>query len=58
VHNVQVYVELSDKDYRLYEDEAMRCGVTVKALVQQMVQGLVQEMKRAEQEGTDHPIIE
>lgn len=58
MHNVQVYVELSDKDYRLYEDEAMRCGVTVKALVQQMVQGLVQEMKRAEQEGTDHPIIE
>ena len=58
MHNVQVYVELSDMDYKLYEDEALRCGVTVEVLVQGMVQGLVQEMKREELEGTDHEILE
>jgi hypothetical protein len=57
VRRVQVYVELSDVDYKQYEDEATRCGVTVESLVQKMVQGLVREMMREEQEGTDHPIV-
>jgi len=58
VHKVRVNVELSDTDFRLYEDEARRSGVTVETLVQGMVRGLIQEMMREEQEGTDHPIIE
>ena len=57
METVRVCVELEDKDYRAYVSEARRRGVTVESLIQQMVQGLVQELKQEEEDGTDHPII-
>jgi len=54
---VRVCVDISEEHFRAYRDEAERRGVTVECLVQQMVQGLVEELDREEREGTDHPII-
>jgi hypothetical protein len=54
---VRICVEIPEEHYRAYQDEAVRRGVTVEDLVQQMVQGLVEELDREEREGTDHPII-
>jgi len=54
---VNVFVELSECQFRAYIEEAARRGIDVEALVQTMVQGLVADMKREELEGTDHPII-
>jgi len=54
---VRICVEIPEEQYRAYQDEAVRRGVTVEDLVQQMVQGLVEELDREEREGTDHPII-
>jgi len=57
MQRVRVCVELSDADYRAYEDEARRREVSVEVLVQQMVQALVQDLKREERESTDHPVF-
>jgi len=54
---VRVCVDITEEHFRAYQDEAARRGVTVEDLVQQMVQGLVEELDRDEREGTDHPII-
>ena len=54
---VRVCVDITEEHFRAYQDEATRRGVTVEDLVQQMVQGLVEELDRDEREGTDHPII-
>ena len=54
---VRICVDISEEHFRAYQDEARRRGVSLEALVQQMVQGLVEELDRDEREGTDHPII-
>jgi hypothetical protein len=54
---VRVCVDITEDHFRAYQDEAGRRGVSVEELVQQMVQGLVEELDRDEREGTDHPII-
>ena len=54
---VRICVDINEEHYRAYQDEAQRRGVSVEDLVQQMVQGLVEELDRDEREGTDHPII-
>ena len=54
---VRICVDISEEHFRAYQDEAERRGVGVEQLVQQMVQGLVEELDRDEREGTDHPII-
>jgi hypothetical protein len=54
---VRVCVDITEDHFRAYQDEATRRGVSVEDLVQQMVQGLVEELDREEREGTDHPII-
>ena len=54
---VRICVDISEEHFRAYPDEARRRGVSVEDLVQQMVQGLVEELDRDEREGTDHPII-
>jgi len=55
--SVRICVDITEDHFRAYQDEADRRGVTVEDLVQQMVQGLVEELDREEREGTDHPII-
>ena len=57
MRSVRIWVDLSDSDYDGYVYEAKRRDVTVEDLIQQMVQGLIRELKRDEQEGTDHLII-
>ncbi len=54
---VRICVDITEDHFRAYQDEATRRGVSVEDLVQQMVQGLVEELDREEREGTDHPII-
>ena len=54
---VRICVDITEAHLRAYQDEARRRGVGVEQLVQQMVQGLVEELDRDEREGTDHPII-
>jgi hypothetical protein len=54
---VRICVDISEEHFRAYQDEARRRGVSLEDLVQQMVQGLVEELVRDEREGTDHPII-
>lgn len=57
MQRVKVCVELDDAEYRAYAAEARRRGVDVEALIQQMVQGLVRELRQEEADGTDHPIF-
>jgi hypothetical protein len=57
VPRVRVCVDLPEEHYRAFEAEARRRGVTVEALVEQTVQGLIEELEREESEGTDHPIF-
>ena len=54
---IQIWVELSDKEFHAYEREAERTGETVETLVGQSVNTLLKEMERDEEEGTDHPIL-
>ena len=54
---VKIDVELSDLEYRHYQDEARSRGDSVQSLVQQMVRGLIDELRQDEREGTDHLII-
>ena len=54
---IRVCVDITEDHFRAYQDEATRRVVSVEDLVQQMVQGLVEELDREEREGTDHPII-
>jgi hypothetical protein len=54
---VRVCVELTDSDYRAYEAEAKRRGVSVENLLEQTVAGLLRELEQEQREGTDHPII-
>ena len=54
---VRICVDITEEHHRAYKDEAERRGVSVEDLVQQMVQGLVEELDQDEREGTDHPII-
>jgi hypothetical protein len=57
VRKVRICVDLPEDHYRAFEDEAKRRGVPVETLVEQTVQGLIRELEREEEEGTDHPII-
>jgi hypothetical protein len=54
---VRVCVEIPEERYSAYEGEAERRGTSVENLVEQVVNGLLQELEREEREGTDHPII-
>ncbi len=54
---IQIWVEISDKEFHAYEREAERTGESVEDLVGKSVNTLLQEMERDEEEGTDHPII-
>lgn len=54
---VTVCVELDPGRFRAFESEARRRGVSVESLLQQTVEGMLNELEREETEGTDHPII-
>jgi hypothetical protein len=54
---VEICVEIEEEALRAYEAEARRQGITVRCLVERMVNGLLRDMEREEDAGTDHPII-
>ncbi len=54
---VEIRIELAREIYVGYQREAERRGVTVESLVEQTVNGLLKELQREEEDGTDHPII-
>jgi hypothetical protein len=54
---VTICIELTEEALRSYEAEARREGVPLKDLLERTVNGLLREMERDEEEGTDHPII-
>ncbi len=54
---VHICIELSDQTLRSFEAEAKREGTTLQALLERMVNGLIRDMEREEEEGTDHQII-
>jgi hypothetical protein len=53
VQKVKIEVEISDRLYHAYEQEAERTGDTVEHLVEGTVDALIREMER---ESDDHPI--
>lgn len=54
---VHICIELSDETLRSFEAEARREGTTLQALLERMVNGLIRDMEREEEAGTDHEII-
>jgi len=54
---VEICIELAQEVYLGFQREAERRGVTVESLVEKTVNGLLEELQREEEEGTDHPII-
>ena len=54
---VHICIELTDATLRSFEAEARREGTTLQALLERMVNGLIRDMEREEEAGTDHEII-
>ena len=54
---VHICIDISQEALRSFEAEARREGVTLQSLLERMVNGLIRDMEREEEEGTDHPII-
>ncbi|MBI5709493.1 MAG: hypothetical protein HZC42_04200 [Candidatus Eisenbacteria bacterium] len=54
---VHICVDVTEEALRAFEAEARREGVTVQSLLEKTVNGLLRDMEREEEEGTDHPII-
>ncbi len=54
---VHICVDLEETALRSFEAEARREGVPVKELLERTINGLLRDMEKEEEEGTDHPII-
>ncbi|OGF22272.1 MAG: hypothetical protein A2V63_11710 [Candidatus Eisenbacteria bacterium RBG_19FT_COMBO_70_11] len=54
---VHICIELSEESLRSFDAEARREKVTLQSLLERTVNGLLRDMEREEEEGTDHPII-
>ena len=54
---VHICIDLTEQAIRSFEAEARRDGITLQSLLERMVNGLLRDMEREEEEGTDHPII-
>jgi hypothetical protein len=53
---VRVCIEIKESDLAIYETEAQRRGMKVEKLLEQMVDGLIKELKEEERQGTDFEI--
>ena len=53
---VRVCIEIKESDLAIYEKEAQRRGMKVEILLEQMVDGLIKELKEEERQGTDFEI--
>jgi hypothetical protein len=54
---VAIQVDLEEDTYRDLESEARREGIPVETLLATVVNRLIEDMRREEQDGTDHPIF-
>lgn len=54
---VHICLDIKEEALRAFEAEARREGVPVKELLERTVNGLLRDMEKEEEEGTDHPII-
>ena len=54
---VHICIELTETALRSFEAEARREGLTLQAVLERTVNGLLRDMEREEEAGTDHPII-
>ena len=54
---VHICLEVTPEALRAFETEARRAGVTVQCLLERTVNGLLRDLEREQEEGTDHPII-
>jgi hypothetical protein len=57
MHEVQVKVRLDHLRYMALVEEAKCQEIEVEILVERFVQGLIRDLTRDEDEGTDHPIV-
>ena len=57
MQKVHICVDMSEESLRAFEAEARREGVTAQSLIERTVNGLLRDMEKEEEEGTDHPII-
>jgi hypothetical protein len=53
---VRVCIEIKESDLAIYEKEAQRRKMKVEKLLEQMVDGLIKELKEQERQGTDFEI--
>ena len=53
---VRVCIEIKKSELEVYKKEAERRGMPVEQLLEQMVAGLIKEMKEQERQGTDFEI--
>jgi hypothetical protein len=53
---VRVCIEVKKSDLAIYEEEAKRRGMKVEQLLEQMVDGLIKELREQERQGTDFEI--
>lgn len=54
---VRICVDLNEGELRAYQEEAKRRGTSVESLVEEMVRRLIEDVRRQEDEGIDHPIL-
>lgn len=54
---VHICIEVTEQALRTFDAEARRRGVTVQALIENMVAGLIREMESQEESGTDFQVI-
>jgi len=54
---VHVWAQISEEHLRQLQDEAERRKVPVETLVELTVNKLIEECERAQEDGTDHPIV-
>jgi len=56
MRKVRVCIDLEDEQFEALREQAGRERRTVESLVEQMLGGLLRELRQEEREGTDHPI--
>lgn len=54
---VHICVEVPPEALKAFQAEARREGVSVQSLLERTVNGLLRDLEREQEEGTDHPII-
>lgn len=57
MRRIHTCLELSDELYQFYERRAQRMGISVEALMEKVLRGLVERVDEEGEEEEDHPIF-